>query len=161
VPEQVDKAEQRAGFDPFKTIWNVQYLVSALQGFRQLHPELADFPDDLLARVQEDLSHDRHYEVGFSDGVPREMWHALERYAYEGMELGSFLQACVANDLGKAIQVADQTNRRCLNGILFAVWSLVPGEATGSYAAYHRWIDKHKDRRPPDTRGPQPPFEVP
>lgn len=159
APEDV-----RTGFDPFAPIWDIHFFTSALQDWLLTLPgeAMEGFPRELFDKVREDISYDRHYEVAFSDRIPLDLVNALDAYAHEGRELGGFLQAVVENDLGRAITVADQVSRRCINGVLFYVWSYVPGEACGSPAAYRRWIDKYKDHRPSDldTWLPKDPQEM-
>lgn len=153
-PEYLDICDQRAGFDPFLTANDFAMFVTIVADWARTLPEdvREGFPWEFLNKVQEHLSHDRQYEVAFSNQVPRDMWHALEAYVHEGRELGGFLQAVVENNLSRAVSVADQRNRRCLQGLVWAVSSMVPSVAYGSHLAYLGWVEKHEKHLPPDLR---------
>lgn len=72
---------------------------------------------------------------------------ALVRYAEEGLPLGDFLQAVIANDLGDASARADEGNALALAAIAAFVTIELPRPCWGSRRIYLAWLAWHAAAR--------------
>lgn len=72
---------------------------------------------------------------------------ALWRYGKEGMPVGDFLQAVLANDLFSATGRADEDNMRDLKEIVQYVYNELPMICVGSREKYRFWITQWNDER--------------
>ena len=60
---------------------------------------------------------------------------SLDLYVNHGIETGSFLRAVLANDLFRAVQLADTCNIHQIPNIVKAIYNELPYNVYGSYEA--------------------------
>jgi hypothetical protein len=72
---------------------------------------------------------------------PVEIVESLLRYWHDRTPTGDFLRAVLANDLTDAVYRADDTNVRCLAGIVRFIYEQLPHESWGSRAKVQAWLD--------------------
>lgn len=83
----------------------------------------------------------------FKYEIREEMKAALDRYAEQGVPLGGFLTALLANDLMGALGKADDGNQRDIAQLCMYVYNEMPGDCHGSYEIVDAWIDKKREGR--------------
>lgn len=81
-----------------------------------------------------------------------EMKAALDRYAEQGVPLGDFLTALLANDLMETLGRADDGNQRDINQLCMYVYNEMPSFCHGSYEIVQGWIDSHKLKKDTDKQ---------
>jgi len=81
-----------------------------------------------------------------------EMKAALDRYAEQGVPLGGFLTALLANDLMGALGRADPQNERNINQLCMYVHNEMPGTCHGSYEIIDAWVASHKLKKDTDKQ---------
>jgi hypothetical protein len=79
--------------------------------------------------------------------IPPELRASLDRYANEGVPVGGFLQAVIANDLCDAYARADAFNVKLLPAIGSYVHHKMPADCWGSRKIYRTWLAVHAARR--------------
>lgn len=72
---------------------------------------------------------------------------ALVAYSRDGIPLGDFLQAVVANDLVEAATRADDGNQRALVALAVFVYNELDSRCWGSRAVYRAFLEWHAARR--------------
>lgn len=72
--------------------------------------------------------------------IPEHCREGLEEYILNGTESGGFLMAVVENDLRRAVESADFTNRRVLDGYVMFLNNYAPRECWGSPVKVGKWI---------------------
>jgi hypothetical protein len=70
------------------------------------------------------------------------MQEGMLLYVMHGIEPGSFLTACLANDLIGAVGSADHMNKHRLPEMAEFIYNYVPSNAYGSYDAVRAWCAK-------------------
>jgi hypothetical protein len=75
------------------------------------------------------------------------MVEALELYLKEGVPLGDFLAAIVANDFVEATGRADMDNLGNLPAFGAWLYNECPRQSWGSREAYEAWLEMHAKRR--------------
>lgn len=65
---------------------------------------------------------------------------ALNRYVNDRIRTGSFLEACLKNNLGDAMARADFQNKTRMKEIMEMIYMEVPGFTWGSTEAVERWL---------------------
>jgi hypothetical protein len=75
--------------------------------------------------------------------IPAEILESLERYGGHGVPVGSFLEACIANDLTGAAARADMVNVTRLAAIATFIMRELPRPSWGSQEAYNAWVEYH------------------
>ena len=78
-------------------------------------------------------------------GVPEHLHHGLVRYLVYRIQPGSFLMACLENDLCVAMRLADETSRDELFRIVTFLYGDVPGIAWGSPNKVAAWLARTED----------------
>jgi len=81
-----------------------------------------------------------------------EMKEALDRYAEQGVPLGDFLTALLANDLMEALGRADDGNREDINQLCCYVYNEMPSHCHGSHEIVRAWIALHEEKRKTDKQ---------
>lgn len=84
----------------------------------------------------------RVYVPEFNGYVPRHILESLHRYVDHGIRTGGFVEAVLANDLWRALSVADPDSMRALKEIVWCVTSFVPANACGSYENVEDWLSR-------------------
>jgi hypothetical protein len=81
-----------------------------------------------------------------------EIRESLLRYATDGVPVGGFLQAVIANDLVDAVARASLDNILALPAIAVFVRNELAGMCWGSRRIYRAWVEWHASRRlgPPE-----------
>lgn len=79
--------------------------------------------------------------------VPVHLHDGLIRYIVDGIRTGSFLQACLENNIGDAHRRADAHGLQRIGDIVGFVTVYVPAAGLGSHAAVELWIEQHKQAR--------------
>lgn len=81
--------------------------------------------------------------------IPAHILESLTRYVEDGVPLGGFLEAAVANDLVGAASRADTENASALAAIA-GVLDRQTWPCWGSRRVYHAWLEYHLARRSGD-----------
>lgn len=71
--------------------------------------------------------------------VPFHLRDGLEGYILRGVPVGSFLTACIENDLLGAVNRADPSSLAGLKGIMQFLYNFTPGPCWGSAARRKAW----------------------
>lgn len=71
--------------------------------------------------------------------IPDDTLESLTHYVNTGRDPGGFLTAVLANDLGKAVDRADNRNRYALVTLVIYLFNKVPVGAVGSYERVSDW----------------------
>lgn len=82
--------------------------------------------------------------------VPRSLHGGLIRYLFHRVEPGSFLRACLENDLVEALKRADDANRIGLANLVHWMYQELPAReyklAWGSAEIVQAWLDRKDER---------------
>ena len=73
--------------------------------------------------------------------VPEKILNSLDNWAKKGWEGGSFLMACLENDLARAVGHADEENREALPGITKYMYNELPLSCWGSPENVVQWAN--------------------
>jgi hypothetical protein len=76
-----------------------------------------------------------------------EMKEAIDNYVKDGVPLGDFLTALLANDLMRALGRADEGNKRDIFDLCMYVHNEMPGGLHGSYEIIRDHIEAKKEER--------------
>ena len=79
--------------------------------------------------------------------LPDDIKESLDAYVNDGQPLGSFLGACIDNDLSKACAYADDENLGVLSVIVAYLYNLTPSGCWGHRTAYSDWIVRKRRER--------------
>ena len=79
---------------------------------------------------------------------PPEIVESLLRYWHRRIETGGFLRAVLENDLREACSRADDTNIRCLPGIVLFCYEQLPAIAWGSTERVRAWLAREDEKVP-------------
>ena len=74
-------------------------------------------------------------------GIPDYMHGAVERYLFDHIEMGSFGNAVVSNNLTEAFRAADTNNREAMFGWAMLLYNDFPRNAWGSAEIVEKWLD--------------------
>lgn len=74
--------------------------------------------------------------------IPSHTLETLKNYLYDGVPMGHFLQACIANDLSQAFGRADAGNKAALSWIVALIYNAFPMAARD----YKAWIAAHREK---------------
>jgi hypothetical protein len=80
------------------------------------------------------------YFTGEYEAIPERMRAALERYVYNRIPPGDFLQAVLQNDLQRAVTRADSDNLKLLPLYVRWLYNVAPAPCWGSPARYEQWV---------------------
>lgn len=95
----------------------------------------------------------RKINAGFAEfDVPASLRDGLRDYITDGVPTGSFLEACINNDLAEACGRADETNRRLLFEIMCWLHNAAPMGAWHYDGAMTRWVEIHQQEREREKR---------
>lgn len=84
--------------------------------------------------------------------LPDHLREPLERYASDGVPLGSCFEAAIANDLLEFFARADHMTRACAFDVAMMICNDLPSICHGSRRVYRAWIAAHAaDRRGDDV----------
>ncbi len=72
---------------------------------------------------------------------------SLQLYVNKGCPTGSFLQACLENDLLEAAMRADSVNRLMLHEIAGYIYHELPGQCHGSRERVAAWLKQKRKER--------------
>ncbi len=72
--------------------------------------------------------------------LPVNIKERIDRYVQQGVPLGGFLSAVLANDLFAAVTKADDDNLLNLESIVRYVYDVSPSTCHGTYAAIAKWL---------------------
>jgi hypothetical protein len=72
--------------------------------------------------------------------IRNDVIESINRYVMDGLPLGGFLQAVIANDLTQTMGRADRQNRNTIFEITAYLYNEVPMGCRGSYDKYHEWV---------------------
>jgi len=75
--------------------------------------------------------------------IPPHMHMGIAMYAAVGMRPGSFLEACLKNDLRSAAEIADEINFHCLAAYVGYFYNHIPASSWGSVDNVEKWIGQH------------------
>lgn len=67
---------------------------------------------------------------------------ALDRYASEHIPPGSFLEACLCNDLKRALGAADLYHSVTIFAVVHYIYNHLPADSQGSREKYERWLQQ-------------------
>lgn len=76
--------------------------------------------------------------------IPLRTKETIDNYVSKGMRPGGFVEACLARDFIRAIQMCDPENLRSLKRTVDYILEFVPPGAQGSYGAVDAWMNFHK-----------------
>lgn len=79
-------------------------------------------------------------EVYDKDLIPSETKEALDRYVFNHVPPGGFLEAVLTNDLRGAFVNADKQNLNALPAIVAYVYNQTPVVCRGTPERYERWL---------------------
>ena len=77
--------------------------------------------------------------------IPESLKNGLELYLEHGIEPGSFLMACLENDLREAFGRADHLNILCLGDIVCYLWHEIPVVAWGNRETVQAWMKARRE----------------
>lgn len=80
-------------------------------------------------------------------GVPEHDIRGFVEYVFEGVPVGSFLEAVLENNLMEAYKRADDKNTRAMYGIVSFVYSYLPSPCHGSPEKVAAWLKWYEDKR--------------
>ena len=73
-----------------------------------------------------------------------EIVESLQRYAQGHIEPGSFLRACLENNLKEAMAQADTYNSVAIFPIVNFIYNFIPNEAQGSPEKVQAWLSQRQ-----------------
>ena len=73
--------------------------------------------------------------------IPQSTIYGLQNYAKDHIPTGSFLRACLSNDLMGAFGKADLFNKEVLEAITIYIYNEMPANCHGSPKHYKEWIE--------------------
>lgn len=79
--------------------------------------------------------------------VPEHTFYALDRYIFSGGGPSDFLYSVLTNNLKKAVEHADSSNREALVTIVMYLLNRVPSTAWGDEDTVSRWLDDTQNVR--------------
>jgi len=82
----------------------------------------------------------RQHNPTYEYEIRPEMKEAIDQYAEQGVPMGDFLTALVANDLMSALGRADDGNRRDIFQLCMYVYNEIPSDSHGSYERVDEWL---------------------
>lgn len=82
-----------------------------------------------------------HYRL-----LPVSLQEGMRRYLEFGVRPGSFLSACLENNLTSAISRADDDNLRAISRVVSFLLHEAPDTAWGSEATVQAWLDAAAER---------------
>jgi len=74
--------------------------------------------------------------------IPERIMRGLRGYILDHQQVGSFLQAVIANDLKTSIMRADDESFKAIKAIIGLLYWEAPGNCWGSPDVYREWIKK-------------------
>jgi hypothetical protein len=77
--------------------------------------------------------------------VPLHLVEGLQRYARLRIRTGGFLQACLENDLARAVCLADPVNRDLIPAIALYIYNVLPLDSWGSAQRVSEWLSGRED----------------
>lgn len=93
-------------------------------------------------------------EMAREFGVPDHLIEGLVGYAIDGLRPGSFLCACLANDLWSSAARADRQSRQGFLPISAFITECLPNSGVGSYANIDAFVKRRADERAAAKRDP-------
>jgi hypothetical protein len=78
---------------------------------------------------------------------PPSVVRSVSNYLHHGLEPGSFVRACLENDLRGAFANADHQNRLCLFDIVSYLYNDIPSTCWGSVERVKAWLVTDADTR--------------
>lgn len=72
--------------------------------------------------------------------IPQAIKSEIDDYVKTGHEHGSFVMACLKNNLLRAVTFADDTNLAAISEIVQYLWNDIPSESWGSAEKVKSWI---------------------
>lgn len=84
--------------------------------------------------------------------VPDRTVESLQRYIYDGVPTGGFLEAVINNDLSEACGRADENNIQILPAIVAYLYNHAPTECWGFATAHDRWVNKQLEKNKQESR---------
>lgn len=79
--------------------------------------------------------------------IREDLYGALERYLNHGIMPGSFLTACLENNLTEAFGRADHTNSANLKNIVGYIFNHMPSNSWGSREAVQEYLKRFNNER--------------
>jgi len=76
--------------------------------------------------------------------IPMKTKETIDNYVNKGWRPGGFVEAALASDFIRAIQVCDRENQSALKYIVDYILEFVPHVARGNYESVDAWIEKKK-----------------
>lgn len=98
-------------------------------------------------RIHFDQQRDHYLPTLIRKNIPDYMHDGIVGYLSLGIEPGSFLSAVIANDLSRAAENADGTNRVLLWDYVNWFYNHAPSESWGSLAKMEQWMSDRKKER--------------
>jgi len=84
--------------------------------------------------------------------IPELTKQCIDAYVKDGVPLGDFLTAVMANDLMEAFGRADENNRYHMFDIICYVYNRCPSLCHGSYEIVDEWIKRKREGREKDIQ---------
>lgn len=79
--------------------------------------------------------------------LPDDLKASLDAYIEDGRPTGDFLQACINNDLNRAIGFADEISLNALPAVTGYLYNEAPSGCWGKPDSFKNWIEaKRKER---------------
>ena len=79
--------------------------------------------------------------------IPEFTKQNIDAYVNDGVPLGDFLTAVMANDFMGAFGYADYNNTRFMRDIASYIYNHTPSSCHGSYEIVDEWIKEKKEER--------------
>lgn len=83
--------------------------------------------------------------IGSPALCPDHLQNSLFAYRDHGRPVGSFLRACLENDLLGAVSHADVDNLPLIASVVSFIWHELPSESWGSPDRVREWIESHRE----------------
>lgn len=107
---------------------------------------IIDYASETVEAVfEKEIDIDDPYIALMPIDIPRRTQETIDNYVKNKLKPGGFVEACLAHDFIRAIQMCDPENLRKLKKIVDYILEFVPFEIQGSYEKIFNHLGKNYD----------------